>query len=441
MTSPLPSKWLQDMETLIEQAFANIHNSTISGHVKSGRFDLSDPSGAVILPSIWETVIQPDSTITMHMWPLPEASLPEEPFSEETIMSANVSSSGKVPPPPPPPPPPVPMPPSTTSEPISQVPHQQAVVVVENVSRDSRKETDSETQSMSTDDDSDDSNLKSSFQEMLTESFGRHGQQFEETWEAVMAKSRVKAQKTILEMWLSASEAELRKLESPPSQEQRTRELDQKTPVISTEIPEGNANSDNAQDREIQTLKGLLRSDYARSSGQGQPLSPSTGDTRGSTLCQSCQSTLLSSRLELQTSAANKLDPFRSPAGDSEPILPPSISPQHFPLQSTLEQRIEVLEDFVKRKEADRQAKLDKAKAVENEQRLSRLEKAIVQTDVQTPPSTPVISETSPISPTNSSPRRLMRPQSGDGTASNDGRPSFRKRLFSRSISSSVLAS
>ena len=120
---------------------------------------------------------------------------------------------------------------------------------------------------MSTDDDSDDSNLKSSFQNMLTESFGRHGQQFEETCEAVMAKSRVKAQKTILEMWLSASEAELRKLETPPFREQRTRELNQKTPVIPIEIPEGSANCDNIQDGEIQTLKGLLRSDYTRSSG------------------------------------------------------------------------------------------------------------------------------------------------------------------------------
>jgi hypothetical protein len=409
----------------------------ISDHVKSGRFDLSDPSGAVILPSIWETVIQPDSTITMHMWPLPEASLPEESLSEETTMSANIGSSGKVPPPPPPPPPTVPIPPSTTSEPIPRAPRREAIIVVEeNISRDSRRETDSETQSISTDDDSDDSNLKSSFQDMLTESFGRHGQQFEETWEAVMAKSRVKAQKTILEMWLSASEAELQKLENPPFREQRTRELDQKP-----EIPEDSANCDNVQDGEIQALKGLLRSDYARSSGQGQPPFPSTGDARGSTLCQSCQSPLLSSRLELQTPAVNKLDPFRSLGGDSEPILPPHVSPQHFPPQSTLEQRIEVLEDFIKRKEADRQAKLDKAKAVENEQRLNRLEKAIVQTDVKTPPSTPVISDTSPTSPTNSSPRRPMRSQSVVGTVSNDGRPSFRRRLFSRSISSSVMAS
>ena len=112
-----------------------------------------------------------------------------------------------------------------------------------------------------------------------------------------MAKSRVKAQKTILEMWLSASDAELRKLETSPSREQHTRELDQKTPVISAEIPEDSANCGNVQDGEIQALKGLLRSDYARSSGQRQPLSPSTGDTRGSTLCQSCQSQLLSSSL------------------------------------------------------------------------------------------------------------------------------------------------
>jgi hypothetical protein len=438
----MPSKLLQDMETLIEQAFANIQNSTISGHVKRGRFDLSDPSGAVILPSIWETVVQPDWTITMHMWPLPEAALSEEPLSEETITPTGMRSSNKVPapatPPPSPPSPSVPMVPSTTFRPRPRAPRSEAVAVVEeNISRDSRRETDSETQSMSTDDDSDNSNLKSSFQEMLTESFGRHGQQFEETWEAVMAKSRVKAQKTILEMWLSASDAELRKLEASTSREQRTRELDQKTPVISVEIPEDSANCGNGKS---QVLKGLLRSDYTPSSGQKRPLSPSTGDTKGSTLCQSCQSQLLSSRLELQTPAANKPDSFRPPGGDREPLLLPPLSPQHFPPRGTLEQRIEVLEDFIKRKEADRQAQLEKAKAVENEQRLNRLEKAIVQADVQTPPSTPVMSETSPISPTTSSPRRLLRSQSGDGTVGNDGRYSFRKRLFSRSVPSSAIA-
>ena len=45
--------------------------------------------------------------------------------------------------------------------------------------------------SMSTDNDSDDSNLMSSFQDMLTESFGRQGQRFKETWKTVMIKSRV----------------------------------------------------------------------------------------------------------------------------------------------------------------------------------------------------------------------------------------------------------
>jgi hypothetical protein len=432
------------METLIEQAFANIDNSTISDHVKRGRFDLSDPSGAVILPSIWETVIQPDWTITMHMWPLPEASLPEEALSEGATMSADVSSPNKIPPPPPPPPPapPVPTAPSTAFELRSRAPRSEAVVVAEeNISRNPRRETDSETRSTSTDDDSDDSNWKSSFQEMLTESFGRHGQQFEETWEAVMAKSRVKAQKTILEMWLSASEAELRKLETSLPPEQPTRELDQKTPVISAEIPKDSASRGNVHDGEIQALKGLLRSDYTRSSGQGQPHSTSTGDPRGSNLCQSCQSQLLPSRFEPQTPAANKPDSFRSPSGESEPILFPSLSPPHFPPWGSLEQRIEALEDFIKRQEADRQAKLEKAKAIENEQRLNRLEKAIGQTDVQTPPSSPVMSETSPISPTVSSPRRSMRPQSGDGTPTNDGRYSFRKRLFSRPTLSSVPAS
>ena len=99
---------------------------------------------------------------------------------------------------------------------------------------------------MSTDDDSDDSNLKSSFQEMLTESFGRHGQQFEETWEAVMAKSRVKAQKTILEMWLSASDAELRKLETSTSRSNVLESLTRKASHLGR-IPKDSTNCGNVQ--------------------------------------------------------------------------------------------------------------------------------------------------------------------------------------------------
>lgn len=46
-----------------------------------GHYDLVGPNGDIILPQVWETVIEPDWAITMHMWPIPEKPK-EEPAPE-----------------------------------------------------------------------------------------------------------------------------------------------------------------------------------------------------------------------------------------------------------------------------------------------------------------------------------------------------------------------
>ncbi|KAI1942341.1 hypothetical protein LOZ57_005365 [Ophidiomyces ophidiicola] len=74
----------QGMEELIRQAF--LHIDVLGQHVADGHYDLIGPNGDIILPQVWETVVEPDWSITMHMWPIPEK--PQEP---------------EVPPPPPPP--------------------------------------------------------------------------------------------------------------------------------------------------------------------------------------------------------------------------------------------------------------------------------------------------------------------------------------------------
>ena len=58
------------MEDLIRQAF--LHVDVIGPHVAEGHYDLIGPNNEIILPGVWETVIEPDWTITMHMWPMPE---------------------------------------------------------------------------------------------------------------------------------------------------------------------------------------------------------------------------------------------------------------------------------------------------------------------------------------------------------------------------------
>jgi len=58
------------MEELIRQSF--LHVQVIGPHVADGHYDLIGPNGEIILPQMWETMIEPDWQITMHMWPMPE---------------------------------------------------------------------------------------------------------------------------------------------------------------------------------------------------------------------------------------------------------------------------------------------------------------------------------------------------------------------------------
>jgi ubiquitin domain-containing protein len=58
------------MESLIHQAF--LHVEPIGKQVADGHYDLIGPDGEIILPQVWETMIRPDMSISMHMWPMPE---------------------------------------------------------------------------------------------------------------------------------------------------------------------------------------------------------------------------------------------------------------------------------------------------------------------------------------------------------------------------------
>src|SRR5688572_21989479 len=59
------------MEELILQAFLQVE--TLGPHVRQGRYDLTGPDGEIILPSVWDKVIQPDWQIGMAMWPIEDA--------------------------------------------------------------------------------------------------------------------------------------------------------------------------------------------------------------------------------------------------------------------------------------------------------------------------------------------------------------------------------
>ena len=65
------------MEELIKQAF--LHVEVIGSHVQEGHYDLIGPNEEIILPSVWEKVVEPDWAITMHMWPMDKSPLRHHP--------------------------------------------------------------------------------------------------------------------------------------------------------------------------------------------------------------------------------------------------------------------------------------------------------------------------------------------------------------------------
>ncbi|KAF2788099.1 hypothetical protein K505DRAFT_210421, partial [Melanomma pulvis-pyrius CBS 109.77] len=52
----LVQSWV-GMEELIKAAF--LHVEVIGPHVHEGHYDLVGPSGEIILPQVWESIVQP----------------------------------------------------------------------------------------------------------------------------------------------------------------------------------------------------------------------------------------------------------------------------------------------------------------------------------------------------------------------------------------------
>ena len=72
------------MEELIRQAF--LHVDVVGPHVVEGHYDLVGPNGEIILPQVWETMIEPEWTITMHMWPMPEPAKADAPLPVDSAL-------------------------------------------------------------------------------------------------------------------------------------------------------------------------------------------------------------------------------------------------------------------------------------------------------------------------------------------------------------------
>lgn len=82
------------MEELIKQAFLQV--DVLGPHVQEGHYDLIGPDGEIILPVVWEKVIQPDWSITMTMWPIEKS----PPVGGPRMPPGMAGRHGPMPPPP-----------------------------------------------------------------------------------------------------------------------------------------------------------------------------------------------------------------------------------------------------------------------------------------------------------------------------------------------------
>jgi Ubiquitin-like domain len=57
------------MQHIIEQSFLNIEG--LGSRISKGEYDLVNSDGAVIIPHLWENLVEPDMLVTLQIWSLP----------------------------------------------------------------------------------------------------------------------------------------------------------------------------------------------------------------------------------------------------------------------------------------------------------------------------------------------------------------------------------
>jgi hypothetical protein len=62
------------MKALIREAF--LHIKIIGNHVVESHYNLLGPDGGIVLPTLWEELIEPGWSVSMHMWPMLESPPP-----------------------------------------------------------------------------------------------------------------------------------------------------------------------------------------------------------------------------------------------------------------------------------------------------------------------------------------------------------------------------
>jgi hypothetical protein len=76
-------KTWKGMESLIKQAF--VHADVIGARVHEGHYDLMGPTGEIVLPQVWDMMVEPGWEVFMHMWPVAETPKKKKKKKEKRV--------------------------------------------------------------------------------------------------------------------------------------------------------------------------------------------------------------------------------------------------------------------------------------------------------------------------------------------------------------------
>lgn len=83
----LECKTWKGIETLIERAYSRGEPTPAQTEVAEGKYDLSSSSREIILPEVWESVVQPGWTLLLSLWSSPQWYLPPKGYSKGILPS------------------------------------------------------------------------------------------------------------------------------------------------------------------------------------------------------------------------------------------------------------------------------------------------------------------------------------------------------------------
>lgn len=472
------------MEELIRQSFMRV--GVLGPYIGNENYDLLDPGGEIILPQVWEDMVEPGWTVTMHFRALPaKADITEygafaAPSASSAALKANsetaeimrdrplsngrteprhsgrpITSKGEIPPR-------APRPPVVIIEEKLQArrPPQRRVRKQKYEKRGNISGPKSDDDFESSDSEPDNSDLYDAsgngmqdaepsatpWQEALWESSEKLAEDFQSTWESIMQASRAKAQREILKIWLK---------ESPASSDKYETQLNPLTPA--GDLTADLTSNDRRAAGQLQSqlpLSGLRDvSDDSHTLEEQRPVLASNSRVNSkpevanilvashlgvgrNRFCKECQSPL--SLIESKDHPNNQIhQPTESPTMPAKATAHNLLPQLHIdragrPMPSkSMTERLQALEKIIQQQKDDQQSH---AKAEMDEERLARLETTLLQHDL---PATPPTPRTEPeASQSQKLPNTLPISGSSRNGKGVSSRPSIRARLFGRSPSS-----